>query len=145
MQAYAVIETGGKQYRVQAGDTIEIERLPEEKGATVEIDKVLAVSDGTSLKVGTPYVEGARVTLEIAEQFRGPKLISFDKSLGVKRFGGQAVKAGEVLVRQRGTKFHPGANVRRGGDDTLFTVVAGNVKFEKGGKVVSVVPAADAK
>ena len=79
MQAYAVIETGGKQYRVQAGDTIEIERLPEEKGATVEIDKVLAVSDGTSLKVGTPYVEGARVTLEIAEQFRGPKLISFDK------------------------------------------------------------------
>ena len=156
MQAYAVIETGGKQYRVQAGDTIEIERLPEEKGATVEIDKVLAVSDGTSLKVGTPYVEGARVTLEIAEQFRGPKLISFDKKrrkgysrtverLGVKRFGGQAVKAGEVLVRQRGTKFKPGANVRRGGDDTLFTVVAGNVKFEKGGKVVSVVPAADAK
>ena len=67
------------------------------------------------------------------------------KRLGVKRFGGQAVKAGEVLVRQRGTKFHPGAHVRRGGDDTLFTVVAGNVKFEKGGKVVSVVPAADAK
>ena len=66
------------------------------------------------------------------------------KRLGVKRFGGQAVKAGEVLVRQRGTKFKPGANVRRGGDDTLFTVVAGNVKFEKGGKVVSVVPEAKA-
>ena len=65
------------------------------------------------------------------------------KRLGVKRFGGQAVKAGEVLVRQRGTKFKPGANVRRGGDDTLFTVVAGNVKFEKGGKVVSVVPKAE--
>ncbi len=64
------------------------------------------------------------------------------KRLGVKRFGGQAVKAGEVLVRQRGTKFKPGTNVRRGGDDTLFTVVAGEVKFEKEGKVVSVYPKA---
>jgi large subunit ribosomal protein L27 len=58
----------------------------------------------------------------------------------VKRYGGQTVKAGEILVRQRGTKFHPGANVRRGGDDTLFTVAAGKVKFEKEGRVVSVVP-----
>ena len=79
MNPYAVIETGGKQYRVQAGDTIEIERLPEEKGATVEIDKVLAVSDGTSLKVGTPYVEGAAVELEVVENFRGPKVLAFDK------------------------------------------------------------------
>lgn len=79
MQAYAVIETGGKQYRVQAGDTIEIERLPEEKGAIVKIDKVLAVSDGTALKVGTPYVDGAVVELEVVEQFRGPKVIFFDK------------------------------------------------------------------
>lgn len=61
--------------------------------------------------------------------------------LGVKRFGGQAVKAGEILVRQRGTKFHPGRNVKRGADDTLFTVVAGTVKFEKEGKIVSVDPA----
>ena len=61
--------------------------------------------------------------------------------LGVKRFGGQAVKAGEMLVRQRGTKFAPGRNVKRGADDTLFTVVAGTVKFEKDGKVVSVDPA----
>ena len=66
---------------------------------------------------------------------------SAGQRLGVKRYGGQAVKAGEILVRQRGTKFHPGANVRRGGDDTLFTVVAGTVKFEKEGRVVSVVPA----
>ena len=79
MQAYAVIETGGKQYRVQAGDTIEIERLPEEKGSTVRIEKVLAVSDGANLKVGTPYVDGAAVTLEIVEHFRGPKVVSFDK------------------------------------------------------------------
>ena len=66
---------------------------------------------------------------------------SAGQRLGVKRYGGQAVKAGEILVRQRGTKFHPGANVRRGGDNTLFTVVAGTVKFEKEGRVVSVVPA----
>ena len=79
MQAYAVIETGGKQYRVQAGDTIEIERLPDEKGATVAIDKVLAVSDGAALTIGKPYVEGAAVKLEIVEHFRGPKVVSFDK------------------------------------------------------------------
>ena len=63
--------------------------------------------------------------------------------LGVKSFGGQAVKAGEVLVRQRGTKFHPGKNVGIGGDDTLFALVDGSVQFgeRKGRKVVDVVPA----
>ena len=50
--------------------------------------------------------------------------------LGVKRYGGEAVRAGGILVRQRGTKFYPGRNVRRGGDDTLFAVVDGVVKFE---------------
>ncbi|MDP1994735.1 MAG: 50S ribosomal protein L27 [Ignavibacteria bacterium] len=52
--------------------------------------------------------------------------------LGVKRFGGQKVNAGEILVRQRGTKFHPGTNVQIGGDDTLFAVATGQVKFEIG-------------
>ena len=50
------------------------------------------------------------------------------KRLGVKRFGGQQVKAGEILVRQRGTSFHPGENVGRGGDDTLFALKAGAVQ-----------------
>lgn len=50
--------------------------------------------------------------------------------LGVKRYGGQVVKAGNILVRQRGTKFHPGVNVGRGSDDTLFSLVDGVVKFE---------------
>ncbi len=50
--------------------------------------------------------------------------------LGVKRFGGENVLAGNILVRQRGTKFHPGVNVKRGGDDTLFAVADGIVKFE---------------
>ncbi|MDP9116904.1 MAG: 50S ribosomal protein L27 [Actinomycetota bacterium] len=63
--------------------------------------------------------------------------------LGVKRFGGQTVSAGEILVRQRGTKFHPGTHVGRGGDDTLFALVAGDVKFglSRGRKTVNIVPA----
>jgi large subunit ribosomal protein L27 len=60
--------------------------------------------------------------------------------LGVKRFGGQKVRAGEILVRQRGTKFHPGFNVGRGKDDTLFALSQGTVKFHKkqGRKLVSI-------
>ncbi len=53
------------------------------------------------------------------------------KYLGVKRYAGEKVKAGTILVRQRGTKFHPGKNVMRGGDDTLFAVADGFVKFER--------------
>lgn len=50
--------------------------------------------------------------------------------LGVKRFGGEKVNAGSILVRQKGTKFHPGENVKKGSDDTLFSVIEGFVKFE---------------
>ncbi|MBE9130011.1 MULTISPECIES: 50S ribosomal protein L27 [unclassified Coleofasciculus] len=63
--------------------------------------------------------------------------------LGVKRFGGQVVRAGNILVRQRGTKFHPGTNVGRGKDDTLFSLIDGIVTFERKGRVrkkVSVYP-----
>ncbi|WP_017610090.1 50S ribosomal protein L27 [Nocardiopsis xinjiangensis] len=68
---------------------------------------------------------------------------SNSKRLGVKRFGGQNVAAGEILVRQRGTKFHPGDNVGRGGDDTLFALVGGEVAFGsfRGRKAVNIVPA----
>ncbi|GAB2457621.1 bL27 family ribosomal protein [Jatrophihabitans fulvus] len=64
--------------------------------------------------------------------------------LGVKRFGGQVVKTGEIIVRQRGTKFHPGANVGRGKDDTLFALQPGAVQFgtSRGRKTVNIVPAA---
>jgi large subunit ribosomal protein L27 len=63
--------------------------------------------------------------------------------LGVKRYGGQVVKAGEILIRQRGTKFHPGVNVGRGKDDTLFALAAGAVEFgaKRGRKTVNIVPA----
>ena len=62
--------------------------------------------------------------------------------LGVKRFGGQFVKAGEIIVRQRGTHFHPGDNVGRGGDDTLFALAPGAVQFgrKRDRKTVNVVP-----
>ena len=61
--------------------------------------------------------------------------------LGVKRFGGQIVKAGEIIVRQRGTHFHPGVNVGRGGDDTLFATAPGAVEFgeKHGRRVVNIV------
>ena len=63
------------------------------------------------------------------------------KRLGVKRFGGQQVKAGEILVRQRGTSFHPGENVGRGGDATLFALKAGAVEFgtRRNRRIVSIV------
>ncbi|WP_408926764.1 50S ribosomal protein L27 [Corynebacterium marquesiae] len=68
---------------------------------------------------------------------------SESKRLGVKRFGGQQVNAGEIIVRQRGTKFHPGENVGRGGDDTLFALAAGSVEFgiKRGRRMVNIVPA----
>ena len=71
---------------------------------------------------------------------------SESKRLGVKRFGGQQVKAGEIIVRQRGTKFHPGENVGRGGDDTLFALAAGSVEFgvKRGRRLVNIVPAEEA-
>jgi large subunit ribosomal protein L27 len=68
---------------------------------------------------------------------------SQSQRLGIKRFGGQPVKAGNILVRQRGTKFHPGTNVQKGSDDTLFSLVDGIVTFERKDKTrlkVSVYP-----
>jgi large subunit ribosomal protein L27 len=69
---------------------------------------------------------------------------SHGQRLGVKRFGGQLVKAGSILVRQRGTQYKPGLNVGRGKDDTLFATITGFVKFEQKGRMgrfVSVLPA----
>ncbi len=70
---------------------------------------------------------------------------SESKRLGVKRYGGEEVLAGNIIVRQRGTKFHPGVNVSRGGDDTLFATADGTVVFEVKGplkrKTVSIIPA----
>lgn len=66
---------------------------------------------------------------------------SESKRLGVKAFGGQSVTAGSIIVRQRGTKFHPGGNVGRGGDDTLFAKIDGTVRFSRrrGRRLVEIV------
>ena len=77
MEAYAVLETGGKQVLVKVGDTVEIEKIAAEEGTDVALDTVCAVSDGTTLRIGTPYVEGAKVTLSVIGVKRGVKTINF--------------------------------------------------------------------
>ena len=74
---YAVIQTGGKQYRVQAGDTLVVESLPGNAGDAVEFGEVLLVSDDDSVAVGRPLVSGARVTGSIVEQGRDEKVIVY--------------------------------------------------------------------
>jgi large subunit ribosomal protein L21 len=76
---YAVIKTGGKQYRVAKDDIVKIEKVAGETGAKIEFDQVLMVGSGASVKIGTPVVSGAKVTAELVEQTRGPKLIAFKK------------------------------------------------------------------
>jgi len=76
---YAVIKTGGKQYRVAKDQVLAIERLAGEAGDGIAFEQVLMVEDGTATAVGTPYVEGATVAAEILDQTRGPKIIVFKK------------------------------------------------------------------
>lgn len=79
MEAYAVIETGGKQYRVQAGDTLDVEKLDAEVGTSIEMENVLAVSNGSELKIGTPMVAAAKVVASVKDQIRGDKIFNFKK------------------------------------------------------------------
>ena len=79
MEAYAVIQTGGKQYRVQKNDLFDVELLEGEAGTKITLDGILAISNGTELVVGTPTVAGATVTAEIIEQHRGKKIVAFKK------------------------------------------------------------------
>lgn len=74
---YAVIETGSKQYRVSAGDTLEIERLPIEAGQTYTFDRVLLVNNEGKLSVGTPTVAQAAVVADVVEHIRGEKTVAF--------------------------------------------------------------------
>jgi len=97
MEAYAVIETGGKQYRVQQGDVLDVELLAIEEGASVEFE-TLAVSDGSELTIGAPVVDGAKVKVSVVENLRGKKIYSFKK----KRRKGYRRKIGH---RQELTKI----------------------------------------
>jgi len=74
---FAIVESGGKQYRVSEGEMIDVERLAVAKGDTVTLDRVLMVADGDQVRVGKPLVEGARVQARVVDQGRGPKIIVF--------------------------------------------------------------------
>lgn len=97
MDAYAVIKTGGKQYLVETGTTLDVEKINGDVGAKVDLSNVLAVSDGKSLNVGKPYVAGGKVIAEIVKQFLADKVVSFKK----KRRKGYSRKKGH---RQELTK-----------------------------------------
>ncbi len=79
MDAYAVIETGGKQYLVKSGERVAVERLDVEPGKPVSLDRVLAVSDGSALTLGAPCVAGASVTATVVEHRLAPKVVAFRK------------------------------------------------------------------
>ncbi|MBX5466836.1 MAG: 50S ribosomal protein L21 [Firmicutes bacterium] len=75
---YAIVETGGRQYRVEPGQVVVVERLPGEEGAEIEIDRCLMVAgDQGETWVGTPYVPGAKVVAQVLRQERGPKILVF--------------------------------------------------------------------
>lgn len=76
---YAVIKTGGKQYKVAKDDVLRVERIAQPAGEAVEFSQVMMVGDGATVTVGAPHVEGAKVTAEIVEQVRGDKIIVFKK------------------------------------------------------------------
>jgi large subunit ribosomal protein L21 len=75
--AYAVIQTGGKQYRVESGNEIDVEKLDVEVGTDIDFSEVLLVSDGADLQVGEPFVSGAKVSAEVVDQFKDDKVIAF--------------------------------------------------------------------
>lgn len=97
---YAVIETGGKQYRVAPGQTLKVERLPAEAGAEIAFDKVLLVADGENVRVGTPYLEGGRVTARVKAQGRHRKItvIKFKRRKNYKRTRGHRQHYTEVEI-----------------------------------------------
>ena len=129
-----------------------------ESGATVEFDRVLLADNGGEVKVGMPLLEGAKVVCEVVSplEMAHKKGVgsskngreSHSKRLGVKIFGGNACKAGNIIVRQRGTQYHPGVNIGMGKDHTLFALVDGVVCFKRGRlnrRIVSVIqPAQEA-
>jgi large subunit ribosomal protein L21 len=74
---YAIIETGGKQYKVKKGDVIDVELLNDASGKKVEFDQVLFIHDGKTSKIGTPKVEASKVLGEIIDQVKGPKVVAY--------------------------------------------------------------------
>jgi large subunit ribosomal protein L21 len=104
--SYAIIQSGGRQFRVQPGDVIDVELLGVEAGKKTSFDEVLLASDGTAVKIGDPVVKGAKVTAEVIEELRkAPKVVSykFKRRKGYHRTVGHRqkhtrVKIGEIQL-----------------------------------------------
>lgn len=74
---YAIVEDGGKQYRAVIGESIEVDRYPIEIGEEIDMDRVLLIADGENIKVGTPFIEGAKIQATVVAHVKGPKVIVF--------------------------------------------------------------------
>lgn len=99
---YAVILSGGKQYRVQEGDTLKLESLPEEVGSTVNFDKILMVGEGDSVKVGRPYLDGSKVSATVVSQGRHKKIhiVKFRRRKHHEKWQGHRQNYTEVKITQ---------------------------------------------
>ena len=95
---YAVFKTGGKQYRASTGDVIKVEKIEAEKGATLELDKVLMVGEGEDVKIGTPFLEGGKVTALVLEHGRIAVDDNRNTSLPDVWAGGDCINGGEDLT-----------------------------------------------
>lgn len=103
---FAVVRTGGKQYRVEQGSILEIEKLPGDVGQTVSLDDVLLVADGSNTSIGKPTVKGASVQAQIIEQKKAPKVIIFKK---IRRHGYHKKQGHrQQLTRVKVTEIHAG-------------------------------------
>ncbi len=100
METYAIVETGGKQYRVQKDDVIDIERIDSDEGATVSLDKVLLLADNGEIKVGKPIVTNAVISAEIVSHLRGKKVVAFKKKRrkGYKRKIGHRQELSRIRI-----------------------------------------------
>lgn len=98
--AHAIIKTGGKQYRISEGDILDVEKLNIEPGASATFEEVLSVGDGDSLKIGSPLVEGAKVTAEVIDQRKGVKVIAYKyrRRKGYQRTVGHRQKLTRVKI-----------------------------------------------
>jgi len=97
---YAVIKTGGKQYRVKEGQTLKVEKLDAEKGNSIELNEVLMVADGENIKIGAPYVEGGSVSATVEDHGRGDKvrIIKFNRRKHFRKQMGHRQSYTEIKI-----------------------------------------------
>lgn len=107
---YAIVETGGKQYRVREGDEIRVERLPAPEDGEVALERVLAVGEGASVQVGAPFVEGARVVAQVLGEGRGRKVrvFKYKPKVNYRRRQGHR----QAFTRLRVLRIEPGAGAK---------------------------------